>query len=54
MTFNCVKMRSNRMESFTSVVDWETLKIGPQSAINPKERENMKENMTTGENVDDI
>ena len=54
MTFNCVKMRSNRMESFTSTVDWETLKIGPQSAINPKEREAIKDNMATGENVDDI
>lgn len=54
MTFNCVKMRSNRMESFTSTVDWETLKIGPQSAINPKERESIKDNMATGENVDDI
>ena len=54
MTFNCVKMRSNRMESFTSAVDWETLKIGPQSALNPKEREEYRNNMKTGENVDDI
>ena len=54
MTFNCVKMRSNRMESFTSVVDWETLKIGPQSALNPKEREAIESSMATGENVDDI
>ena len=54
MTFNCVKMRSNRMESFTSAVDWETLKIGPQSALNPKERENIEKSMKTGEDVDDI
>ena len=54
MTFNCTKMRSNRMESFTSVVDWETLKIGPQSAINPKEREALETSMKTGEGVDDI
>ena len=54
MTFNCVKMRSNRMESFTSTVDWETLKIGPGSALNPKEREDIESNMKTGENVDDI
>ena len=47
-------MRSNRMESFTSVVDWETLKIGPQSALNPKEREEVASSMATGENVDDI
>ena len=54
MTFNCVKMRSNRMESFTSTVDWETLKIGPQSALNPKQKEALANNMATGENVDDI
>lgn len=54
MTFNCVKMRSNRMESFTSVVDWETLKIGPQSALNPKEREAIETSMKTGERVDDL
>ena len=54
MTFNCTKMRSNRMESFTSVVDWETLKIGPQSALNPKEKENIENSMKTGEDVDDI
>ena len=54
MTFNCTKMRSNRMQSFTSEVDWETLKIGPGSALNPKEREDIESNMKTGENVDDI
>ena len=54
MTFNCVKMRSNRMESFTSAVDWETLKIGPQSALNPKEKETIEKSMKTGEDVDDI
>ena len=54
MTFNCTKMRSNRMQSFTSEVDWETLKIGPGSALNPKERENIESSMKTGENVDDI
>ena len=54
ITFNCVKMRSNRMESFTSAVDWETLKIGPQTALNPKEKENIENSMKTGEDVDDI
>ena len=54
MTFNCVKMRSNEMKSFSSVVDWETLKIGPQSQINPKEREAMESSMKTGEDVDDL
>ena len=42
------------MEGFTSAVDWETLKIGPQSVLNPKEREAVKESMATGEDVDDI
>ena len=42
------------MESFTSAVDWETLKIGPQSALNPKEKENIENSMKTGEDVDDI
>lgn len=54
MTFNCVKMRSNEMKSFSSVVDWETLKIGPQSQTNPKEREAMENSMKTGEDVDDL
>jgi replicative DNA helicase len=54
MTFNCTKMRSNVMKSFDSVIDWETLKIGPQSAINPKEKEEMTKSMRTGEDVDDL
>ena len=28
------------MKSFTSAIDWETLKIGPDTALTPKEREN--------------
>ena len=39
MTFNCVKMRNASMDSFTSVVDWETLKIGPETAQTPSEKE---------------
>jgi len=39
VTFNCVKMRSAAMKSFTSKMDWETLKIGPESVLSPKERE---------------
>jgi hypothetical protein len=42
------------MKSFDSVIDWETLKIGPQSAINPKEKEEMTKSMKTGEDVDDL
>ena len=29
ITFNCVKMRAASMKSFTSVMDWESLKMGP-------------------------
>ena len=52
MTFNCVKMRSAAMTSFTSSMDWETLKIGPHSALSPKERE--ASDQKTGEEIDDI
>ena len=51
-TFTCQKMRSASMESFTSYVNWETLKIGPESARTPQELED--ENSRTGEEIDDI
>ncbi len=35
ITFKCVKMRNGEEESFTSVMDWATLKIGPESAVIP-------------------
>jgi hypothetical protein len=49
MTFNCVKMRSREMKSFTSAVNWETLRIGPESAMNPEEKSALKEQMFEGE-----
>ena len=52
MTFNCVKMRSASMKSFTSTVNWETLKIGPDTALNPKEKESSSHK--TGEDIDDL
>ena len=52
MTFNCTKMRSAAMRSFTSTVNWETMKIGPDSAMTPKEREDSEHK--TGEDIDDI
>ena len=54
MTFNCTKMRSAKMEGFTSVMDWETLKIGPQSTMNPKEKEDIKDSLSTGEDIHDV
>ena len=52
MTFKCVKMRSAVMRSFTSTMDWETLKIGPDTALSPKERED--NDQKTGEDIDDL
>jgi replicative DNA helicase len=36
ITFQCTKMRSNAEENFTSQMNWNTLKIGPESAEAPK------------------
>ena len=52
ITFNCVKMRNARLASFTSTIDWETLKIGPESVLTPPERE--ESSHKTGEEIDDI
>ena len=49
MTFNCVKMRSREMKSFTSAVNWETLRIGPESAMNPQEKQALKDSMYNDE-----
>ena len=52
MTLNCVKMRRGGMGSFTSTVDWDTLKIGPDSAQTPQEKEDSSHK--TGEDVHDL
>ena len=52
ITFNCVKMRNAAMDSFTSKMDWATLKIGPESALTPKEKDAKAD--ATGEEIDDI
>ena len=52
ITLNCVKMRSASMKSFTSVVDWDSLKIGPESAMTPKEKEDSSHK--TGEEINDL
>lgn len=51
ITFKCQKMRSAAMKDFTSFMDWETLKIGPESALTPLERE---ETQPTGESIEDL
>ena len=53
ITFNCTKMRNAKMEGFTSVMDWETLKIGPQSTLNPKARDELKDSLSIGEDIHD-
>jgi hypothetical protein len=52
ITFNCVKMRAASMKSFTSTMDWESLKIGPESAQTPAEKEASAHK--TGEDIDDL
>ena len=52
MTFNCTKMRSGKMGTFTSKMDWETLKIGPETALTPDQQE--AEAHKTGEDINDI
>jgi hypothetical protein len=52
MTLNCVKMRSASMKSFTSTMDWETLKIGPESSLTPNEKADAENR--SDEPIDDI
>ena len=40
------------MKSFTSTMDWETLKIGPNTALSPKERDNQSNQ--SDEEIDDL
>ena len=45
ISFVCKKMRNGAMESFTSEMDWDTLRIGPKDSLNPKEKADMKSKM---------
>ena len=38
ITFDCVKMRDNEELSFTSKIDWRSLKIGPDSVLSPDQK----------------
>lgn len=49
MTFNCTKMRNNEQLSFTSVMDWPSMKIGPDKALSPPEKEKMRKDMGLGD-----
>ena len=52
ITFTCVKQRNAALISFTSAMDWETLKVGPESALTPKEKEDAEHK--TGEEIHDM
>ena len=47
ISFNCTKMRSAKQEGFTSTMDWESLKIGPGSALTPEEAESESDDELT-------
>ena len=49
ITFDCKKMRNGSMDSFTSEMDWDTLKIGPNSALSPTQKAQLKEDMEDGD-----
>lgn len=52
VSFECVKMRDNEETHFHSAINWETLKIGPQSAV-PPSKPSKKSKKQTG-NQEDI
>jgi replicative DNA helicase len=52
--FKCDKMRNGEMKSFVSEIDWETLKIGPHSAMDPDQKAEIKDSMKTSETYDDL
>lgn len=51
MHFECVKVRNGPKISFTSEVDWRTLKIGPASALTPKEKNALNEEAEESDDV---
>jgi replicative DNA helicase len=54
MTFECKKMRNGPIEDFSSQIEWDTLKIGPQSAMTPKQKDALKKEMSSGEDVQEL
>ena len=52
ITFDCVKMRNNPMDSFTSTVNWDNLQMGPETAIHPSDKED--EEVRVKEDVYDL
>jgi len=54
MEFTCEKARGRPPMGFTSEVDWSCVKIGPNSALSPTAKQDLKDSMETGEDPDDI
>ena len=54
MKFSCKKRRNAKVAGFTSEMDWNTLKVGPHTALDPDEKAEMKDTMGTAEKVDDM
>jgi len=52
ITFECTKMRDGPMIDFTSAMDWNSLKMGPESATDPRNEKDEKDLKTT-EQADD-
>lgn len=50
MAFECMKMRDQKEESFISKVDWNTLRIGPESAIIPTKEKKSKSDKDASKN----
>lgn len=50
--FECIKMRDGQELSFTSGMDWSSLKMGPESAVHPEDIPD-GEDLSTGEEIDD-
>lgn len=52
ITFTCAKMRNGPKVNFTSTVNWSSLKIGPENARTPLEKE--QDSKKTGEQIEDL
>ena len=47
-------MRNGKMQGFVSEINWETLKIGPHTVMDPDEKQELKETFNTNEGVHDL
>jgi len=52
--FSCEKMRSGKEGGFVSEINWETLKIGPHTVMDPDEKAELKETLSTNEEINDL